>query len=650
MTIEIRDPGLRALVGPEARFERVASGFDFLEGPIWHPVERAVIFSDILGNSIHRWSTSHGLSVLRRNSYMANGNAYDSAGRIVTCEHATSRLTRWDPGGDGALEVLATHYDGRSLNSPNDVVVARDGAIYFTDPTSGRSAAYGVPREPELPFSGVYRLDPETGTLALLVDDFEKPNGLCFSRDGNRLYVNDTVRQHIRRFEVEADGTLSHGTLFARLEGERSGVADGMKIDANGNVYCCGPGGIHIFDPEGRCLGVLLTPEYATNFVFGDDDLQTLYVTASTSLYRIRLRVAGHPTFVPVARTDSSDPEPVADMGRYPDFGDFPGRGPRRQSLRGFDSDYVDIVDYIIRCTHRIWEDRAPGHIHSHYAEDVRIETSDGIVRGVNAVVAASLQTMAAFPDVRLYGDDVIWGGDDEAGFHTSHRIFWVARNLGAGRYGPPTGRRIARYGIAHCLVRENRIVEEWIARDEMALVLQLGLEPHALARRLAGEEAAAGRPHPLADRPLVSSTPSTAPEDVVAATHERFDVLWNRRRFDRLAEFYTSGLRVDFPAGRVLWGRAVLRAALTELLAPFSDATVEIDHVAAVGGGSYRRVATRWTLRGTHSGAGRYGPPTGRPIAIMGISHQIIEGGRVRREWCCFDEFALLKQLYRPD
>lgn len=154
---------------------------------------RSVIFSDILGNSIYRWSAVGRLEKLRRNSYMANGNAYDQGGRLITCEHATSRVSRTDLTSD-TYEVLATHYDGKRLNSPNDVVVKRDGRIYFTDPTSGRSAGYGVPREPELPFSGVYRLDPVSSKLTLLLDDFAKPNGLCFSRDESLLYVNDTVR------------------------------------------------------------------------------------------------------------------------------------------------------------------------------------------------------------------------------------------------------------------------------------------------------------------------------------------------------------------------------------------------------------------------------------------------------------------------
>ena len=293
--MEIRHSDFSKIVGPDADFDQVATGFDFIEGPIWHPQERSVIFSDILGNSIYRWSAADGLKTVRPNSYMANGNAYDAEMRVITCEHATSRVSRSDLARD-TYEVLASHYDGKQLNSPNDVVVKRDGRIFFTDPTSGRSKGYGVPREPELPFSGVYQLDPNAGKLTLLLDDFAKPNGLCFSRDESLLFVNDTERQHIRVFDVDETGSVANGRLFAELTGQKPGVADGMKVDSRGNIYSCGPGGIHIFSPDGTCLGVIETPEYAANFVFGDDDRRSLYITATTSLYRLRVNIAGHLT------------------------------------------------------------------------------------------------------------------------------------------------------------------------------------------------------------------------------------------------------------------------------------------------------------------------------------------------------------------
>jgi gluconolactonase len=297
MNVDIRDDRFTQIIEPTAELEKIATGFDFLEGPIWHPGEKSVIFSDILGNSIFRWNENGGVSQLRRNSYMANGNAYDNLGRVVTCEHATSRVTRTDFTNDGPLEVIASHYQGKQLNSPNDIVVKSDGMIYFTDPTSGRSEGYGVPREPELPFSGVYRLDPDSRNLTLLVDDFAKPNGLCFSRDEAQLFVNDTIRQHIRVFDVLADGTVGNGRLWANLLGDWPGVADGMKVDSQDHIFSCGPGGIHIFAPDAVCLGVILMPEHTANFVWGDDDLLSLYITASTSLYRLRVKLPGWSTF-----------------------------------------------------------------------------------------------------------------------------------------------------------------------------------------------------------------------------------------------------------------------------------------------------------------------------------------------------------------
>lgn len=302
MNLEIRDSRVSQLIAADAELEQVVTGFDFTEGPIWHPQARALIFSDIMGNSLYRWSATDGLQKIRRNSYMANGNAFDHQGRIITCEHAASRVTRsdlahCDPLTNEGLEVLATHYQGKQLNSPNDVVVKRDGMIYFTDPVAGRSPVYGIPREPELPFAGVYRLDPTTKALTLLVDDFTLPNGLCFSLDERQLFVNDTVRLHIRVFDVQEDGTLANGRIWAETTGDRAGVPDGMKFDQAGNLYCCGPGGVHLFDPVGNCLGVIHMPEPTANFVFGDADLCSLYITASTSLYRVRVNVPGYATF-----------------------------------------------------------------------------------------------------------------------------------------------------------------------------------------------------------------------------------------------------------------------------------------------------------------------------------------------------------------
>jgi gluconolactonase len=275
----------------DAALETVASGYGFLEGPVWHPYEKWLVFSDIPNNRMHRRDADGRIECVRDPTRMANGNTLDRAGRLLSCEHAASRVTRAEVG--GATTVLASHYEGRELNSPNDVVVATSGAVYFTDPTYGRMAYYGVPRTPQLSFQGVYRIDADGDRLTLLADDFAQPNGLCFSLDESRLFVNDTERQHIRVFNVAANGDLSGGAVWAVTGGEGAGAPDGMKIDSCGNLYCCGPGGVHVFDPSGDLLGVIATSEMSANFAFGDDDLRSLYITASTSLYRLRVRVPG---------------------------------------------------------------------------------------------------------------------------------------------------------------------------------------------------------------------------------------------------------------------------------------------------------------------------------------------------------------------
>ncbi|HEU5097856.1 MAG TPA: SMP-30/gluconolactonase/LRE family protein [Roseiflexaceae bacterium] len=289
--LDLRDGRLSGLVGPNPVVRRVATGFAFLEGPVWHASTETLILSDIIGNTLYRWSSRDGVAVFRHPSNMANGNTLDRDGRLLTCEHATSRVTRTDL--SGSIEVLASHYHGKELNSPNDIVVASSGAIYFTDPTSGRTARYGVERPQELSFQGVYRIDPDRAALTLLVDDFDKPNGLCFSSDESRLFVNDTDRAHIRVFEVAPDGTLGGGQVWAELAGRGEGVADGMKIDRDGNLYCCGPGGIHVFAPDATCLGVIGFPEKVANFTWGGANRRTLFVTASTSLYTHDMPIPG---------------------------------------------------------------------------------------------------------------------------------------------------------------------------------------------------------------------------------------------------------------------------------------------------------------------------------------------------------------------
>jgi gluconolactonase len=292
VAIDIRSQRLLELVEESAQVERIATGFNFTEGPIWMD-DGSLHFSDMPGDKRRRWHPREGISVLRDPSNKCNGMTRDADGNLIVCEHVTSSVVRESP--DGRRETLASHWQGRELNSPNDVVVASHGAILFTDPTYGRTADFGIEREPELDFRGVYRISP-TGELQLLADDFQQPNGLCFSPDESLLYVNDTERAHIRVFDVASDGSLANGRVFAEGIGEDpdGGVVDGMKVDERGDVYVTGPDGIWVFDPAGEHLGVIGVPEIIGNLNWGDDDWRSLYIAASTSIYRVRMKVGGN--------------------------------------------------------------------------------------------------------------------------------------------------------------------------------------------------------------------------------------------------------------------------------------------------------------------------------------------------------------------
>ena len=290
MGLDIQDARLVQLVDADAEMEQLTTGCQFTEGPLWNASGKFLLFSDIPANTMRQWDATSGMSVFRKPSGKSNGLTYDKQGCLIACEHANRRVSRTNP--DGEVVTIASHYAGKRLNSPNDVVVKSDGSLYFTDPPYGLTSAYGVEAEKELDFQGVYRLSPDGDTLTLLVDDFDRPNGLCFSPDESILYINDTERMHIRAFDVQADGTIANGRVFGIEKGE-NGKPDGMKVDVQGNVYLTGPGGIWVFAPEGTHLGVIFTPERAANLAWGGDDWKTLFITASTSLYRIQCKVAG---------------------------------------------------------------------------------------------------------------------------------------------------------------------------------------------------------------------------------------------------------------------------------------------------------------------------------------------------------------------
>jgi gluconolactonase len=353
MAIAVHSEKLRVLVDENAEVEQIATGFTFTEGPIWM-ADGSLHFSDMPADKRRRWHPDEGVTVLRDPSNKCNGMTRDNDGNLIVCEHVTSSVVRERP--DGTRETLATHWGDKELNSPNDVIVARDGSILFTDPTYGRMPGFGLEREQDLDFQGVYRLPADGGDLQLLVDDFAQPNGLCFTPDESQLYINDTVHAHIRIFDVGPDHQLSNGRVFAEDIGDgdlelliddfaqpnglcfspdesllyindttrahirvfdvgpnhalsngrvfaenigdgdlaKGGLVDGMKLDEHGNVYVTGPDGVWVFGTDGEHLGTIEVPESVGNINWGDDDWRSLYIPASTSVYRVRLKVAGN--------------------------------------------------------------------------------------------------------------------------------------------------------------------------------------------------------------------------------------------------------------------------------------------------------------------------------------------------------------------
>jgi gluconolactonase len=286
--------GVPGAVAPGAVLRRIATGFGFTEGPIWHPTEHWLVFSDIARS--RQWRLRDGaLESFRHPSNQANGNCFDLDGRVVSCEHASSALVVHDHGGR-RVRVLASHHGGAELNSPNDVVCDRRGRLWFTDPSFGRLREdLGILRPEAQPHRGVYRLDPD-GTLEVVATELQQPNGLCFSNDGRRLFVNDSWGLTIHVFEIdEASGRLSRGVLWATIEGDGEGVPDGMKVDAAGRVWCNGPGGVHVLSPGAERLGVVRTPEKSTNFCFGGPGRDVLHITASTSVYAVETLTTGAP-------------------------------------------------------------------------------------------------------------------------------------------------------------------------------------------------------------------------------------------------------------------------------------------------------------------------------------------------------------------
>ncbi len=291
---EAIDPSFNHFVLGNAPVKQLATGFDWVEGPVWFGDANCLLFSDIPNNRIMRWAPGIGMSVYREPSNYSNGHTRDREGRLISCEHGTRRVSRTEL--DGSITILADSYQGKQLNSPNDVVVKSDGSIWFTDPHYGIMTNYeGYAAEQELPCN-VYRIDPN-GTIAAVITDFACPNGLAFSPDEKRLYVADTGRmfdeeaeQHIRVFAIADDGALSGGEVFHVID---SGCADGFRCDSDGNLWSSAADGVHCLSPQGELLGKILVPELVSNVCFGGRAKHQLFITASTSVYSVTLNRRG---------------------------------------------------------------------------------------------------------------------------------------------------------------------------------------------------------------------------------------------------------------------------------------------------------------------------------------------------------------------
>lgn len=291
---EAHKPVFNSFVLGNATLKQLATGYDWVEGPVWFGDANCLLFSDIPNDRIMRWSPDTGISTYRSPSNFSNGHTRDLQGRLVSCEHGARRVTRTEY--DGTISVIANGFDGKRLNSPNDVVVKSDGSIWFTDPHYGIMTNYeGHKSEQELPCN-LYRVDPDSGEMQVMVGDGNCPNGLAFSPDETRLYMADTGRmfsddkKHIRAFDVSGDSTLSGGDVFHVVD---TGASDGLRVDTEGYIWSSAGDGVHCISPDGDLVGKILVPELVSNVCFGGRARQQLFITATKSVYVISLNRSG---------------------------------------------------------------------------------------------------------------------------------------------------------------------------------------------------------------------------------------------------------------------------------------------------------------------------------------------------------------------
>ncbi len=292
---EAIDPVFNSFVLGNAPVKQLATGFDWVEGPVWFGDANCLLFSDIPNNRIMRWTPGVGVSTFREPSNYSNGHTRDRQGRLISCEHGKRRVTRTEY--DGSITVIANSYEGKPLNSPNDVVVKSDGSIWFSDPHYGIMTNYeGFKSEQELPCN-VYRVDPQDGSITAKVNDMACPNGLAFSPDESILYVADTgamfdenANRQIRAYDVSSSGDISGGRDFHTV---KPGCSDGFRLDTDGNIWTSAADGVHCINPDGKLLGKILVPELVSNVCFGGRAKHQLFITATTSVYSVVLNRVG---------------------------------------------------------------------------------------------------------------------------------------------------------------------------------------------------------------------------------------------------------------------------------------------------------------------------------------------------------------------
>lgn len=333
-------------------------------------------------------------------------------------------------------------------------------------------------------------------------------------------------------------------------------------------------------------------------------------------------------------------------------------RSIRTQSLDGFEDVYSDIVHYIAYCTHRIWAEKGVGLIYSHYDDAVVVHTPYGTQTSVEEVVAGTIQMMQAFPDRESRLGNVAWTGDDKQGFYTSHLGTSRMTNLGPSIYGRATGKKVRIRHIADCQIRRNLIYREWLVRDNGALVRQLGLDPVEVATKLAAAAARSGVPPIVSGLPERGSgqkhpEPLDLPSGPQASMEDNlrhmFHDVWNRRRFDRIKDYFAADVNVQTAPGREVHGVQGIMWTVISMLASFPDAVMHFDHFCDTHETDGYIAAVRWSLNGTHLGNGQFGPPSGKPVSILGMSHFRFKNGKIVQEWTLWDEIAVLMQIHSP-